>query len=147
MLPKKSNNDELGSTDKGIKSQKASAKNISQTLTQTQPKMPAKSPQPEPSSALSSNSVRKKGPTSKITVKYDVGFSNTLYLRGKGANLSWDRGVTLKNVKNDEWVWETDQSFTTCEFKVLINDKEYEAGANHTLTCGASIQYTPKFSH
>ncbi len=87
----------------------------------------------------------KKGPKTRITVKYDIGFGNQLYLRGKGVTLSWDKGIPLKNMKNDEWVWETDQTFTACEFKVLVNDMRYEIGDNHTLTCGASIQYTPKF--
>lgn len=88
---------------------------------------------------------QKKGPKTRITVKYDIGFGNQLYLRGKGASLSWDKGLLLKNIKNDEWVWETNQTFTSCEFKVLINDMRYEIGDNHTLTCGACIQYTPKF--
>ncbi len=81
----------------------------------------------------------------RITVKYDVGFPNTLYIRGRGANLSWDRGVVMKNVKRDEWVWETDSVFTQGEFKVLINDRIYEVGQNHLLQSGATIQYTPHF--
>jgi hypothetical protein len=88
---------------------------------------------------------KKKGPITRVTVKYDVGFSNALYLRGKGANLNWDRGVMLKNVKSNEWLWETDVPFSSCEFKVLINDRQYEVGENHPLTCGTSIQYTPRF--
>lgn len=86
----------------------------------------------------------KKGLT-RIIVKYDVGFHNSLYIRGKGANLSWDRGIPLKNVKADEWLWETDVPFTSCEFKILINDKHYEMGINHTLHQGANLHYTPKF--
>lgn len=87
----------------------------------------------------------KKGPKTRIVIKYDVGFGNWLSLRGKGANLSWERGVSLKNLKADEWVWETEALFTTCEFKVLINDRNYETGDNHTLSCGANIQYIPRF--
>lgn len=87
-----------------------------------------------------------KGPKSRITINFDVGFSNVLYIRGQGANLSWNKGLLLTNVKPDEWIWETTKPFTTCEFKVLINDSEYEAGDNHTLTCGSSIQYTPEFN-
>lgn len=86
------------------------------------------------------------GPKTRITLNYDVGFSNTLYVRGQGANLSWEKGIMLKNIKADEWVWETNVPFTSCEFKVLINDSIYETGQNHTLTCGASIRYTPKFN-
>lgn len=81
----------------------------------------------------------------KITVKFDCGFPNHLTIRGQGAGLCWEKGVHLKNVKRDEWVFETDVPFTKGEFKVLINDKTYETGANHTLFPGTSTQYTPNF--
>lgn len=94
---------------------------------------------------LTPQKMETKKPRTRIMVKYDVGFNNTLFLRGKGANLNWEQGSPLKNIKNDEWVWETDASFNTCEFKALINDTQFEAGENHPISCGASIQYTPKF--
>lgn len=81
----------------------------------------------------------------RVIVKYDVGFNNNLFLRGNGANLSWEKGTPLKNVKNDEWIWETDLPFIEGEFKVLINDKNYEMGENRRLTSGMSITYTPIF--
>lgn len=88
---------------------------------------------------------KKNQSKTKVTVKYDVGFSNQLYIRGKGANLSWEKGIVLKNVKPDEWVWETDAHFSNCEFKVLINDKNFESGDNHYLIQGSTIVYTPHF--
>ncbi len=81
----------------------------------------------------------------QIVVKYDVGMNNTLSIRGNGAGLSWDRGVPLKNVGPDEWVWETNAPFSDCEFKVLINDQSFECGENHHLGPGAKLQYTPSF--
>lgn len=87
----------------------------------------------------------KKGPKTRVVVRFDVGFNNILTIRGKGANLNWDKGAPLRNTKPDEWIWETEASFNTCEFKVLINDNQYEIGENHPISCGASIQYTPKF--
>lgn len=87
----------------------------------------------------------KKGPKTRVVIKHDVGFNNFLTLRGKGGGLSWEKGTSLTNVKHDEWVWETETSFTTCEFKVLINDSHYEIGENHPISCGASFQYTPQF--
>ena len=81
----------------------------------------------------------------RVVIRYNVGFKNNLFIRGKGAGLSWDHGVQLKNTGTDEWVWETTQPFAECEFKVLINDKQYEAGENHHIHGGNSIQYTPKF--
>lgn len=81
----------------------------------------------------------------RVIVKYDVGYANDLYLRGKGAELSWEKGVKLKNTKPDEWVWETNVPFSNCEFKVLINDQVYETGENHPLHCGSCISYSPHF--
>lgn len=95
--------------------------------------------------SLSKNDSKKKGPQTRIVVHYDTGFNNKLTLRGKGASLNWDHGIELKNIKNDEWIWETDALFSACEFKVLINDHQYEVGENHPLNCGSTIQYTPQF--
>jgi hypothetical protein len=81
----------------------------------------------------------------KVTIKYNVGFNNTVFIRGEGADLSWKKGKPLKNVNADEWVWETDKPFMNCEFKVLINDEKYEAGENHHLQNGSQVSYSPKF--
>lgn len=96
--------------------------------------------------AATSSKPQKKQKTS-VTIHYDVGFGNALYLRGRGANLSWDKGVMLRNISNDEWIWETDTLFNNCEFKALINDNEYECGENHLIKSGEIIQYTPEFNH
>lgn len=87
-----------------------------------------------------------KNHISTITIKYDVGFGNGLYLRGSGAGLSWDKGKRMRNVGPDTWVWETDATFTECEFKALVNDEAYEEGSNHQLLCGKNVQYSPNFS-
>jgi hypothetical protein len=87
----------------------------------------------------------KRGSKTRVTVKYDAGFPNQLFIRGKGANLSWDKGQPLKNIKPDEWLWETDANFSHCEFKILINDRVYENGQNHILTGGSTLLFTPHF--
>lgn len=86
------------------------------------------------------------GMKTRIVIKYDVGYGNTLSIRGHGANLSWEKGQPMKNTRHDEWVWETEMPFTKAEFKVMLNDKHYEAGPNHILHAGSTIQYTPHFS-
>jgi hypothetical protein len=83
--------------------------------------------------------------TTTVTIKYDVGFGNWLSIRGEGAHLQWNKGVNLKNIRSDEWVWETEQPFEACEFKILINDKIYETGHNHFITSGSTVTYTPSF--
>ncbi len=87
----------------------------------------------------------KKSQGTKVTIKYDVGFKNALFVRGRGANLSWEKGIQLKNTRADEWVWEPETPFTHCEFKILINDAHYEHGENHHLNNGMKILYTPHF--
>lgn len=88
---------------------------------------------------------KKSAAKTRVTIKFDVGFPNQLYIRGKGANLSWDKGQPLLNIKADEWLWETEAPFTQCEFKILINDRVYENGENHQIHSGSSIVYTPHF--
>ena len=83
--------------------------------------------------------------TTRILVKYDVGFKNQLYIRGSGAGLSWNKGLLLRNIGRDEWIFEIQMPFTLCEFKVLINDQHYEQGENHRLASGKLFQYTPRF--
>lgn len=100
---------------------------------------------PEPLSAKPASEAAKRPSKTRVIVKYDVGFTNSLYIRGRGANLSWEKGIELKNIGSDEWLWECETPFTTCEFKVLINDQFYESGENRTIECGTSLQYSPKF--
>lgn len=113
-------------------------KTLEQELTKKDPQQPA----PIKNSLFSSKGKENYG---KVTVKYDVGFSNALYIRGNGANLSWEKGTQLKNTKPDEWIWEPTTPFNNCEFKILINDKKYEEGENHHLHSGSNIQINPKF--
>ncbi len=94
------------------------------------------------STKISKKSVAKK---TKVVVRFDVGLNNSVYLRGDGPSLSWDKGTLLKNQGNDTWVWETTKSFRTGEFKVLINDLFFEAGDNRQVKPGEIIEYTPDF--
>src|ERR1700722_11819346 len=82
---------------------------------------------------------------SRVVIRYDVGFNNNLFIRGSGANLSWDKGIAMQNIGPDEWAGETDKPFNSCEFKILINDSQYEQGDNHLLVFGDRLEYTPFF--
>lgn len=68
------------------------------------------------------------------------------YLRGEGPSaLSWETGVPLQQGKSHEWIFEIEETFSSGEFKVLINDQTYELGDNHRLYPGASIRINPRF--
>lgn len=97
------------------------------------------------SSAVQAKQAQQNQPT-QIVVKCNCGFPNTLFIRGEGiAELNWNKGQPLRNVKADEWVWETNRPFIKGQFKVLINDKQYEVGENHLLECGKKCTLTPRF--
>jgi hypothetical protein len=93
----------------------------------------------------SSQEISKSEKITRIQIKCDVGFGNFLTIRGQGGELSWEKGLQLKNISTDDWLFETNKSFTEIEFKVLINDSLYENGPNHMIEHGNQIQYRPKF--
>lgn len=110
--------------------------------------MPAmQSNQPQSLAACSVNATKPNQTNStKITIKYNCGFPNNLFIRGEGVpGLNWDHGVALKNVKSDEWTWETDKPFTKGQIKILLNDRVYEKGTNHALECGKPTTLNPQF--
>lgn len=143
MMPKKD------TPKNDVKSTKTATENSNptQTALTAKTKKPAETSltKPTDSENYSNFDSKKNHSKTRVTVKYDVGFSNNVFIRGKGANLNWDKGTPLKNLKADEWVWETDGNFSQCEFKVLINDRDFEAGENHTVAAGSSVVYTPRF--
>lgn len=82
-------------------------------------------------------------PCVPIVVEYDAGDSgNKLYIRGEGP-LSWDEGVLLKDLKNGYWVFELPlgHEHKPFEFKILINDKQWEARENHKTRVGTTMKF------
>jgi hypothetical protein len=99
-----------------------------------------------PKQLHASQSMAKTASHTSIVVKCNCGFANNLFLRGEGIpGINWNKGTLLKCVKADEWVWESDTPFKSAKFKILLNDKQYELGENHSIDCGKSITFTPNF--
>lgn len=80
-----------------------------------------------------------------IVVKIDVGFGNSLSLRGEGPALSWETGVVMGCADANEWIWSSDAVKGSLEFKVLINDEEWATGPNCVVAAGQRIEITPSF--
>ena len=94
--------------------------------------------------------AKKKITTNKIVktsiVAYvDVGFGNTLYIRGEGAGLSWKKGMPLKNVSATEWVFDTNKATGLVNFKFLINDQVWAEGENVAVEAGSKSISSPRF--
>lgn len=103
---------------------------------------------------VAKKAAAKKAPAAKstpppaittIVAKVDIGFGNSLYVRGSGAGLSWEKGVLMGNASADEWVWSSDSVKGSLEFKVLINDETWANGDDCAVDAGDRVVVEPTF--
>jgi hypothetical protein len=80
-----------------------------------------------------------------ITAHIDIGFGNALYLRGEGADLSWDRGTLMNCVADNCWSLQLPESARPLIFKFLVNDLSWSAGQDCTVASGDTLATTPTF--
>jgi hypothetical protein len=124
---------------------------------------PATAPAPAPAKKVVAKKVAaKKAPAAKkvaakkvapaktvvktsIIARVDVGFGNSLYVRGEGAGLSWDKGVQLDNVSPYEWAFSSTQAKGKLTFKFLINDEVWAEGEDLTVAKGGTSISSPVF--
>lgn len=95
--------------------------------------------------APAKKAVTKKVEKTSIIARVDVGFGNSLYVRGQGAGLSWDQGVLLDNVSPYEWTFSSTQAKGDITFKFLINDEVWADGENLTVAAGGTSISSPVF--
>lgn len=84
----------------------------------------------------------KKAGATTVVAKVDVGFGNSLFVRGEGAGLSWDQGVAMTNDGSDEWTIELSGK---AEFKLLRNDTDWCYGENFVASAGKKTVVAPVF--
>ena len=80
-----------------------------------------------------------------VEATIDVGFGNSLFIRGEGAGLSWDKGQPLTCLNGSTWTWSTKQAADKVVFKLLLNDQSWAQGADVVVEAGKKIQFTPSF--
>jgi hypothetical protein len=85
--------------------------------------------------------------STKIIAEVDVGFGNTLYIRGAGCGLSWDKGVAMHNKDAKFWTFECNKCKCkgNFEYKFLINDEIWCTGDNLVAKCCKKNIASPKF--
>ena len=106
---------------------------------------PAAAPKTEKKPASSAKKSAKPSVT-VVVAKYDVGHGNSLFIRGEGGGLSWEKGALMENAGNDVWVWTTDAALKgNVSFKFLINDEGWCAGENMTAKAGETTTLYPAF--
>ena len=97
---------------------------------------------PKPTSVAPKSS---SGALTTIEVKLDVGFGNSLFLRGEGSGLTWERGVPLACVDGGTWRWSQEVA-APITFKVLLNDEVWSAGSDLVVKPGQKLEVSPCFA-
>jgi len=88
--------------------------------------------------------VEPKSKTVTIEARIDVGFGNSLFLRGEGHGLSWNRGVPLTCVGGAMWKW-SGETPDKLKFKLLLNDAVWAKGDDLVAKPGERLQIAPAF--
>jgi hypothetical protein len=89
--------------------------------------------------------TKPKGGRITIVANVDVGFGNSLYVRGDEPFLHWAKGTLLGNVAGNKWeivLTAVDKPF---EFKFLLNDTGWSTGENYTVSPGDTVTLSPVF--
>jgi hypothetical protein len=98
-----------------------------------------------PSPAAPAIVTKPKGSRVTITARIDVGFGNTLHLRGDEPYLHWSKGVALGCIASDKWEIVLTGIDAPFQFKFLRNDEEWSSGGNYTASPGDTLSITPVF--
>ena len=107
---------------------------------------PTPPPPPTPTPTQTSAPLVVRAPlVTTITAHIDIGFGNALYLRGEGADLSWDRGTLMNCVADNCWSLPLPESGRPVIFKFLVNDLSWSAGQDYTVASGDTLATTPTF--
>ena len=80
-----------------------------------------------------------------ITARIDIGFGNTLHVRGAGPGLSWDSGVPMNCVSDDTWSITIAGATEAISFKFLVNDLSWSAGDDFVVEPGSTVTVEPTF--
>ncbi|MFO1489109.1 MAG: hypothetical protein U1F65_11600 [Verrucomicrobiota bacterium] len=126
-----------------VASTSATAKAAAKPVVEAKPvKAPVAATKPAPPAPAKSASKASRSAT--IEAKIDVGFGNTLYLRGEGKGLNWNQGIPLTNVDECTWQWsgEADEKL---KVKLLINDAVWQKGEDLIVAPGEKVRIAPAF--
>ncbi len=89
--------------------------------------------------------AKPKGARVTIIAKIDVGFGNSLSIRGDEPYLRWTKGLALGSVASDKWEIVLSGVDRPFQFKFLLNDSEWSSGENLTASPGDTVEVTPSF--
>jgi len=85
------------------------------------------------------------GNRTTIVAAIDVGYKNTLYIRGDGPGLTWDWGMAMDCVADDRWIVTIHDATAPIVFKFLLNDTVWCHDPDFAVQPGAYLTITPTF--
>jgi len=80
-----------------------------------------------------------------VEARLDVGYGNSLFIRGQGGGLTWGKGMPLECRGPSTWLWSSGEAKDKVVFKLLINDQIWAKGEDLTVEAGKKIEVTPTF--
>jgi FKBP-type peptidyl-prolyl cis-trans isomerase len=120
------------------------AKVAVETAAETQPIAPAAVVAEAPKPVAVKRAKAGPQPT-VIQANIDVGYGNTLHIRGEGSGLSWERGQPFECMKEDLWNFTIAGAAKPIIFKFLINDETWCTGEDYVVEPGSKITLVPTF--
>jgi len=109
---------------------------------------PAKKTTPAVRKATPAPVVKKTAPKpvmTTISARIDIGFGNSLFLRGEGPGLSWDKGMVMECTGEDRWTLTLAESARPIVFKFLRNDEDWSTGEDYSAKPGSHAVFVPEF--
>lgn len=80
-----------------------------------------------------------------IKAKIDIGFGNTMFVRGEGPGLSWDVGLPMNSEGEDTWTATVSGAKSQVIFKFLVNDISWNTGEDYVVDPGSTVELAPTF--
>jgi hypothetical protein len=80
-----------------------------------------------------------------INAQVDVGFGNSLFVRGEGPGLSWNQGLAMSNVSRELWTISLPRASRPVVFKFLVNDEAWSSGEDYQADPGIELTLSPSF--
>ena len=143
-MPKKATTTKKKTVAKKVVTKKVATKKVAPKKT-VAPKKAAVS-KPKASKKLASEKTKPAISETNIIANIDVGYGNSLFIRGNGAGLSWESGTELKNISESEWSFSTASAKEDLAFKFLLNDKVWSEGEDLVVAAGKTSISSPTFS-
>lgn len=79
----------------------------------------------------------------EIKIKCVVPIGHALTIRGQGEGLDWNKGKPLQQIDDETHVYRIEGVSEKLEYKILLDDEQWENCPNHEIEAGKSEEFKP----